>query len=112
MPTRILRFLCVLGLLLSTVPSTVVAQTTTDSVVNIGDNFFDAADLSVTAGTTVTWINQGRSSQGHTVVSRDQLFASDVLRNGDTFSFTFDQPGDYRYLCVNHRDQEGVIHVA
>jgi plastocyanin len=112
MPSRLVRLLCVLGLLLAIVPHAALAQTTTDSVVVIRDNFFDAADLSVTAGTTVTWTNQGNSSQGHTVTSSDGLFDSGVLRNGDSFSFTFDQPGDYPYVCVNHRNQEGVIHVA
>jgi len=78
----------------------------------MGDNFFDPADLSVTAGTTVTWINQGNSSQGHTATSLDGLFDSGTLRNGESFSFTFDEPGDYAYKCTNHRDMEGVIHVA
>src|SRR4051794_14586825 len=108
MPTRILRFLCVLGLLLTALPASAVAQTTADSVVMMGDNFFDPADLSVTAGTTVTWINQGNSSQGHTATSLDGLFDSGTLRNGESFSFTFDEPGDYAYKCTNHRDMEGV----
>jgi plastocyanin len=36
--------------------------------------------------------------------ARDQV-AEGLLDAGDTFEFTFDEPGTYRYFCIPHEDQ-------
>jgi plastocyanin len=73
-----------------------------DSVEVKIDNFsFGAMKLSVSAGTTVTWINN--DDVPHTVVSEDKTtFRSKALDTGDKFSYTFTKPGEYPYFCSVH----------
>ena len=70
------------------------------------NNKFVPDSLTVKTGTTVTWVNQ--DGFVHTVTSgtspseRSGLFDSGNLSGGETFSFTFDQPGTYDYFCIPH----------
>jgi plastocyanin len=66
------------------------------------DNFtFAPVTLTVTAGTTVKWIN--RDDIPHTVVSEDKsTFKSKALDTDDSFSYTFTKPGTYTYFCSIH----------
>ena len=72
------------------------------------DNFrFTPAVLTVTAGTVVTWTN--RDDMPHTVVSTDKSFASQALDTGDTFTYTFENPGTFDYLCSIHPRMTGRV---
>ena len=73
------------------------------------DNFtFGPQALSVTAGTTVTWINE--DDIPHTVVAADgKSFRSKVLDTGDRFSFTFARPGRFGYFCSIHPHMTGTV---
>ena len=65
------------------------------------DNFsFTPPEITVKAGTTVTWVNQ--DDVPHTVASNDKKFKSKALDTGDKFSFTFNDPGTYEYYCSVH----------
>jgi len=72
---------------------------------------FDFAPMAITvkAGTTVTWKNL--DGEPHTVVSVDGLFRSGALDQNDTYSFKFDKPGTYKYLCSIHLKMMAVITV-
>jgi len=64
------------------------------------DRAFSPNMLYVSAGTTVTWINQ--DVVAHRVVhlpgkNGDELFHSDRLDPGMSFSYTFNTPGRYNY---------------
>ncbi len=67
-------------------------------------------------GTVVSWINH--DSVTHTVQSQDgkgnvvSLFNSDILQPGDKFSYEFDSPGVYHYLCTLHPWRSGIITVV
>ena len=56
--------------------------------------------LTVPVGTTVIWTNE--DSTMHTVTALDGTFDSGFLDNGDSWSFTFDVPGEYEYYCLPH----------
>jgi len=72
------------------------------------DNFvFGPAALTVTVGTTVTWINQ--DDIPHTVVAGDKSFKSKVLDTDERFSFTFTRPGEYDYFCSLHPHMVGKV---
>lgn len=75
--------------------------------VNIGDFFFDPTVMKINAGTTVTWTNNGMV--GHDVKSDNsspmQGLSSPLLDRGETYSYTFDEPGLYLYLCSPHPAQ-------
>jgi plastocyanin len=71
---------------------------------------FDPSTLTVPAGTKVTWRNTGR--QTHSITSRDHLFDSRLLDEDDEWSYTFDDPGTYRYFCVPHPWMKGTVVVT
>ena len=76
------------------------------------DNFsFGPAALTVSVGTTVTWIN--RDDFPHTVVSSDEpkAFKSKVLDTDEKFSFTFSKAGTYPYFCSIHPKMTGTVMV-
>jgi plastocyanin len=65
------------------------------------DNYsFMPGDLSVAAGTTVTWVNH--DDVPHTVRNNDGTMKSKALDTDDKFSMTFDKPGTYEYFCSIH----------
>ena len=82
--------------------------TAADTTVTI-KNFSFAMDVTVTPGSTVTWTNL--DGEPHTVVSADGLFRSPALDQNDSFRFTFDKPGIYKYICSIHPKMRAVITV-
>jgi plastocyanin len=98
--------LVVAGILGATAPLTVrscfagTQQKTEAPEVRIDNFSFGPTELTISAGTTVTWVN--RDDIPHTVVSTDKLFKSKVLDTDDKFSFKFDKPGSYPYYCSIH----------
>jgi plastocyanin len=103
-----------LGLaVLAGLPGDVLAADTQVSIVQPADTMswrYDPTSLSVTAGTAVTWVNNG--STAVTVTSPDGLFDSDSIAPGGSFSYTFDTPGTFRYFCVPYPHMKGVITVS
>lgn len=74
------------------------------------DNFsFGPQDLTVSAGTTVTWTN--RDDIPHTVVSTDKVFKSKVLDTDEKFSYKFEKVGTYPYFCSIHPKMTGKVTV-
>ena len=72
------------------------------------DNFtFGPAELTVKAGTTITWSN--RDDIPHTVVSTDKAFKSKVLDTDEKFSFTFSTAGTFPYFCSIHPKMTGKV---
>ena len=75
--------------------------------IEMGDDVFQPVQLTVAAGTKVTWVNKG--SKAHTVVSNDKLFDSGLVSVGGDFSHKFDAPGTYLYHCAPHAKMVGRI---
>jgi plastocyanin len=73
--------------------------------VSIQDFQFSPGRLTVRAGTTVVWTNNGRAR--HTATADDGLFDSGSLSGGGVFEFTFDTPGTYAYFCRLHGGHGG-----
>ena len=71
---------------------------------------FNPMDVTVPAGTEVTWENQ--DGEPHTVVSLTNDFRSQALDEKDKFSHRFDQPGTYKYICSIHPKMVGTITVV
>jgi len=63
---------------------------------------FDFSPMTITikAGGSVTWKNL--DGEPHTVTSVDGRFRSGALDTNDSFTFKFDKPGTYKYLCSIH----------
>jgi plastocyanin len=70
---------------------------------------FAPAALTVKAGTVVSWTNQ--DNEPHTVASDAGVFRSGALDTNESFSFKFDKPGTYHFLCSIHPYMVGTITV-
>ncbi|MDQ4143368.1 MAG: plastocyanin/azurin family copper-binding protein [Actinomycetota bacterium] len=70
------------------------------------DNEFDPAQIDVQAGTTVTWTNDGEAP--HTVTASDGSFDSGNLDPGQSYSVTFEEAGDFSYICEYH-EGDGMV---
>jgi plastocyanin len=77
---------------------TAQAQATNSVVMKNFD--FSPMTLTVKAGSSVTWKNL--DGEPHTVTSVDGIFRSGALDQNETFTFKFDKPGTYKYLCSIH----------
>src|SRR5829696_1530859 len=79
-----------------------------------GQNSYNPNPIEIKVGDTMTWINS--DSSPHTVTSSSNdgsiTFDSDVLRRGETFSFTFDKEGQYPYSCTLHPSMVGTVVVT
>jgi plastocyanin len=53
--------------------------------------------ITVKAGSSVTWKNF--DGEPHTVTSVDGVFRSGAIDQNESFTFKFDKPGTYKYLC-------------
>ena len=71
---------------------------------------YDPSTITVRAGTSVTWVNQG--SVPMTVTFSDRLFDSDEIAPGGSYSTTLDTPGTFRYFCVPYPHMKGVVVVT
>jgi nitrite reductase (NO-forming) len=62
---------------------------------------YNINDLMVSLGSTVTWTNHD-PGQVHTVTAVDGSFDSGFMNEGQTFSYTFNTPGEFEYFCGPH----------
>jgi manganese oxidase len=80
------------------------------------ENFVFVEDrVEIPVGTTVTWTNGDATT--HTVTSGaddtdDDTFDSGDIGPGETFSHTFDDPGEFAYFCDIHPTMTGVVVVT
>jgi nitrite reductase (NO-forming) len=122
---------------MGTMNSTSKTETSTNTVQSVASNSttvmienfaYAPADLTVSVGTTVTWINH--DSVGHTVTEGDpnspkqaKLRAFDssgeavtgkvaLIGAGESWSYTFTTPGTYEYYCIVHPYMIGHITVS
>lgn len=69
-------------------------------MVTILDSSYDPADLTVSVGTTVVWTMN--ANLPHTVTADDGSFDSGTLGDGESFSYTFEEAGEFPYYCAFH----------
>jgi plastocyanin len=74
----------------------------------VAKNFmFSPVPLTVSVGTTVTWVNM--DDEPHTAVSDTGDFRSGAMDTNETFSFKFDKPGTYHFTCSIHPSMVGTV---
>lgn len=67
------------------------------------DNAFRPQDVTVTAGSTVTWTNDGRNDHNIVVVGTKGWDGQPTpLKPGATYRTTFDRAGTFHYYCSLH----------
>lgn len=81
--------------------------------IDIANFAFEPAELVVAPGTEVVFTNS--DSAPHTVTAGTdaeplpEAFDSGLLQQGDTFSFVFDEPGEFAYFCDRHPPMTGTV---
>jgi len=75
--------------------------------VAIANFTFTPAELTVAAGTTVTFRND--DDIPHLVAASDGSFHSKALDTGDSYSFNFTKTGEYGYFCALHPHMVGKV---
>lgn len=75
------------------------------------DNFaFSPTNLTVKVGTTITWTN--KDPVGHSVLAVDDSWGStNIMKTGQTYSYTFIKAGSYPYRCAVHPEMKATITV-
>jgi plastocyanin len=87
-----------------------VAATPPSLTVRLHENRFRPARITVTAGSTVVWVNDEEDEAvEHNVISRDYRWASDNFLPGEAYEHIFDTPGVYRYFCDLHGGMTGQV---
>ncbi len=99
----------------------IFSQDTDEVQVQIIGNSFYPKVIDIKPGTTVTWVNEdvfsymeGEFSGIHNAVatSGPDIFASPLLTHGETFSYTFEEVGEYDYICTPHPYMKGIVRVS
>lgn len=91
----------------STGPAATTAPGATAETVEIADFAFAPAELTVSTGTPVTWTNA--DGVAHSIRAEDGSFESPDFDQGGTFSFVFNEPGTYAYVCGIHDSMRGTV---
>jgi plastocyanin len=83
------------------------ASTPADNQIVVKDFSYSPMTLTIPAETTVTWRNL--DGEPHLVLSMEGKFRSPVLDQNDSFSFKFEKPGTYNYICSIHPQMKGTV---
>jgi plastocyanin len=119
LPTRRLAAF-LLALLVASVSILAVAPpaAAVEQAVTIKDFAYAPANIQINAGDTVTWTNL-EAIMPHdvsTIIPGEPEpvlpFQSPILQSGESFSFTFTQPGVYQYYCSLHPNMLGHVTVV
>jgi plastocyanin len=88
----------------------------TEQVILIkGPKAVEPSELTVSVGTLVTWKNvdyldvDKGTGRAHTIAEWNDYFRSERLESGDSFSFTFTEPGTYEYRSITAPGAKGTI---
>lgn len=73
----------------------------------IKDFHFSPDTMTIGKNDALTWKNNDRFS--HTITSDDRKFSSPIIKKGETYTFTFDEAGEYSYHCMIHPTVKGKI---
>ena len=101
-------------------PPAVYGNDTKDVTIHIIGNSYYPKTVEITPGTTVTWINEdvfsylaGEYSGIHNVVSTEgpTTLNSPMLAHAESWSYTFEDEGEYTYICTPHPYMEGKVNV-
>jgi plastocyanin len=78
------------------------------TAIAIGNFVFTPKQLTVKAGTTVTWTNKDDIPHG-IAWTKNVFTRSQALDTDDSYALTFTTPGTYQYFCYLHPNMVGNI---
>jgi plastocyanin len=96
----------------TTQPADGVAAPNPAPVQIVIDNFtFKPAELTIPAGTKVTWVNHDDVPHTATSTAKPRQFDSGTLDTDEQFSHVFTDAGGYDYFCALHKHMKARITV-
>ncbi|MEO5625432.1 MAG: cupredoxin family copper-binding protein [Dokdonella sp.] len=90
-------------------PAVLAAAAPSTPIVDITKFAFAPAEITVTPGSRVGWVNHDEVP--HTVTGDDKRLESRAMDTDDRYEHVFAEEGDYTYHCVVHPFMIGVVHV-
>ena len=106
---RSLIAVCGAALLAGTGVAVAPQAATGSAEIDIKNFAFEPTTLTIAAGTAVTWFNQDEEPHNIVNVGQPRLFRSAGLDGGEKYTFVFDTPGTYEYICSVHPHMHGMI---
>jgi plastocyanin len=105
--------MCILAVSLSAIISPALGQNDTSAkpalTIHMKNLAFDPASATATVGETVTFVNDDSVSHN---VTGGEIGSSGDIAAGKSWKYTFDKPGDYKYVCTYHQGMAGEITVT
>ncbi len=91
--------------------------------IDIDSSGYKVANIKIKLGSTVVWTNQDTTdhtimtgnmddSQSHSTSDDKSELMSPVLKNGESYSYTFNEVGNYSYHCSRHPFDKGNVAVV
>ncbi len=77
------------------------------TVLNVSDDFYDNASVTIKAGTAVRWYNNGANK--HTATATDLSWGTGTIQSGGNFARYFNVAGTYTYFCSYHPEMKATI---
>jgi len=90
--------------------ATTTARAQTVHTVTIKNMAFSPDDLRISAGDTVTWVNEDRMR--HSAEDLGGAFDTGLIGRGDSASLTFNGTGTFKYRCGPHASMRGSITIG
>jgi len=73
--------------------------------VSMKDFEFAPLEITIKAGATITWSNDG--AKPHSATASDGSFDTAIFQPGQSKSITFSKPGKFAYYCQLHGTPDG-----
>ena len=94
----------------SRAPQTPVVADASRVTVEIRNYDLFPRELTVTAGTAVTWTN--RDSVPHDATAESDGWGTGILDQGESGTITFDSSGTYSYVCTIHPNMKATLTIV
>src|SRR5262245_33605920 len=78
--------------------------------IHMKNSVFSAANVSISAGTNVVWMND--DTKVHTVTADDGSFNSGDIQPGSSYNYTFKSNGTFAYHDTHNSSMTGIITVV
>ncbi len=97
----------------ATVPPVIVTPSRTasvsDNTIIIFKNTFQPANITVTAGSTVRWVNNDNHPHRIQFMNKEFSTSTYLLGATESFSQVFFRPGQYDFACMIHPEMQGSV---
>ncbi|MFJ2838499.1 MULTISPECIES: cupredoxin domain-containing protein [Nocardia] len=84
----------------------------TNLTVDVSGMKYSPADATIKVGETVTWKFSDKAPHNVQGIGDKAMGINSPIIDKGEWSYTFTQPGTYRYLCSLHPDMRGTITVS